>query len=158
MSEVYARVRRVYNPEPAEMEALFKDLPRDVNENMSFADIQQAVEADHDKRVARSRMLFPDLDPRTRKIIPKIAPVGVQADAAAKIRIPKDEEAMLSQYVYQMAEAEETKYPGLRQNVHLTRACMTSMDTVLSTKKRWDSECCVRNKDTAWAKQSKIVL
>ena len=113
------------------------------------------VEADHDQRVDKSRMQFV-LD--RSKVVPKIAPIGVEAATAGKVRIQKDEEALLSQYVYQMAEAEETKYPGLRQNVNLTRAVMTSMDTVMSTTKRWDSECCVRNKDTAWVRQSKLML
>lgn len=159
LSEVYARVRKVYNPEPADLEALLSGLPRDVSGNMSFADIQKVVVEDHEKRVASSRMLFPDLNPRTRsKVVSKSAPSGVEISTAKKLQVAKDEEAMLSQYVYQMAEAEETKYPGLRQNVHLTRPLMTSMDTVLSTSKRWDSECCVRKKDMTWVRPSKIVL
>merc|ERR1712070_893907 len=95
-------------------------------------------------------------DPRTKKVVPKLAPKGVLEATAKRVTIQKDEEALLSTHVYQMAEAEETKYPGLRQNVYLTRPHITSMDTVLTTQKKWDSECAVRKKDTAWMKQSKM--
>lgn len=158
MAEVYTRVRRAYNPQPGDVEELLRSLPRDINGNMSFADVQKVVMDDHSHRVARSRQQFPDLDPRTRKKVIKPLPVGVQETTAQHVTIKKDEEALLSQYVYQMAEAEETKYPGLRQNIHLTRPQMTSMDTVLSSSRRWDSECCVRLKDTQWVKPTKIVM
>ena len=157
-AEVYPRNRRVYNPEPADVEAMFADLPRDVDGRMSFADIQKTVVSAHDMRVKRSRMLFPDLDPRTKKVIPKVAPVGVNIEDASKVRIQKDEEALLSQYVYQMAEQEETGNPTLRTNVNLTRDCFSSLDRVMDTRKRWDSEAAVRQKDTAWMKPSKVIL
>jgi len=157
-AEVYARNRRIYNPEPADVEEMFAALPRDVDGNMSFSDVQNTVVAAHDFRVKRSRMLFPDLDPRTKKVIPKLVPTGISELDAGKVRIPKDEEALLSQYVYQMAEQEETGNPTLRTNVNLTRDCFSSLDTVMSTAKRWDNEACIRQKDTAWMKASKVVL
>jgi len=157
-AEVYPRVRRLYNPEPLEMEEMFTHLPRDKNGNMSFCDIQTVIIEAHAMRVRRSRMLFPDLDPRTKKVIPKIAPKGVYIEDASQVKIPKDEEALLSQYVYQMAEADECQNPTLRTNVNLMRDNLTFLDTVMSTKRRWDKEAPVRQKDTAWMKPSKIIL
>lgn len=160
ISEVYARVRKAYNPQPGDMEAVFRDLPRDVNGNMSFADIQKAIVEEHQERVARSRKMFPDLDVvgSKKKTVPKLAPDGVPEATAHLVGIQRDEEALLTTNVFQMAEAEETKYPGLRQNVMLTREVMTSMETSLSTTKRWDKECCVRKKDMGYVRPSKIML
>jgi len=159
MAEVLPRVRKAVNPEPADVQALLVDLPRDCNGHMSFADIQQKVINNHEKRVAASRLLVPaDSEIGVRNRGWKAAPAKIGSSTANKVKTNKDEEALLSQYVFSMAELEDGKYPGLRQNVQLTRKLDTTAESILSTKKRWDKECCVRQKDTAWMKKSKLVL
>ena len=92
------------------------------------------------------------------EVIKKTLPVGVKASTAAAAKVERDDEALLSLFTAQIAEAEETKYPGLRQNVYLTRSIGNSMNTLLDTKPLWDAQCCVSRKDLAWVKQPKIHL
>jgi len=159
LAQVAFEVRNVYNPMKAEVEEVLAQLPRDVNNCFSFADVQRVVLQAHTARVARTRKAYPHLFEGAMKNIARPTACRVPNETKhAALQERQSEEALLSLYTSGIAEASEMGFPGLRQNVMLVRGEESLLRTEGEDKPRWDSECAVRKRDKAYIRPSKAVL